>query len=142
MNISELELKRNFILRVDHDAELIRYITRFSRENKIKIGAFEAIGALKEAKLGFYNQSTHEYQEIPVNNPCEISSCIGNISLKDGKPFTHAHAVLSGESGEVKAGHLIEGRVFAAEIYMNELKGDKLERQHDTVTDLTLWEIK
>lgn len=141
MTAAELNLERNFVIRAEHDSDLIQYITQFAEDNKINIGTFTAIGALKNAKLGYYGQKEHEYQEMKITSPHEIASCIGNISLKDGKPFVHAHAVLADESGETKAGHLIEGTVFAAEIHLHELKGVKLERKHDDVTDLSLWEI-
>jgi hypothetical protein len=99
------------------------------------------IGAVKSAKLGFYDQEKHEYNEIIVDSPHEIATCIGNVSLKNGKPFVHAHAVLADKSGKTKAGHLIEATVFAAEIYLCELKGKKLAREHDEETGLSLWKI-
>jgi hypothetical protein len=67
---------------------------------------------------------------------------VGNISVKDGRPFVHAHAVLADKNGNTKAGHLLEGTVFAAEVYLRELKGAKLERKYDEVTGLSLWETR
>jgi predicted DNA-binding protein with PD1-like motif len=96
---------------------------------------------LKNAKVGFYDQKKHEYSETLLLTPQEIASCIGNVSIKDGKAFVHAHAVLADQNDNVKAGHLLEGKVFAAEIHLTELVGEKLERKHDPVTGLSLWEI-
>ncbi|KXB00348.1 hypothetical protein AKJ48_03610 [candidate division MSBL1 archaeon SCGC-AAA261O19] len=142
MTAAELDLGRNFVIRAEHDSDIIQYIIKFAEDNEIEIGTFMAIGALKNAKLGFYNQKEHEYQEMEIASPHEIASCLGNISLKDKKPFVHAHAVLADESGETRAGHLIGGTVFAAEIHLRELKGPKLERKHDDVTDLSLWKME
>jgi len=97
---------------------------------------------LKRARLGFYDQKNHEYREIKIDSPHEMASCIGNISLKDGEPFVHAHVVLADEAGNTKAGHLLEGIVFAAEVHLRRLEGPKLERKHDEVTGLSLWEVK
>jgi predicted DNA-binding protein with PD1-like motif len=130
------------MVRVKHNSNFIQYISKLARKEKIFIATFTAVGALKWAKLGFYSQVKQEYQEIKLDSPFEIACCIGNISLKDGKPFVHAHAVLADKNGNTKAGHLIEGKVFAAEVHLRELKGSELERKYDEVTGLSLWEIK
>jgi hypothetical protein len=69
-------------------------------------------------------------------------SCVGNVSLSDGKPFVHAHVVLADERGSTKAGHLVEGIVFAAEVHLRRLEGLKLERKYDKATGLWLWEAE
>ena len=84
----------------------------------------------------------HEYREIKIDSPHELASCAGNISLKDGEPFVHVHVVLADEAGNTKAGHLLEGIVFAAEVHLRQLEGPKLERKYDEVTGLSLWEVK
>lgn len=137
----EFHLNRNLIIRVEYGSDLIRFITKIAEENRIITATFTAVGALKHAKLGFYDQRKHEYYPITIDAPHEIASCIGNISLRDGKSFVHAHAVLSDDAGNVKAGHLLEGVVFAAEVHIHELQGPKLERKHDETTGLYLWDI-
>ena len=102
---------------------------------------FTAIGALKNAKIGFYDQEKHEYLETSLLAPQEIASCVGNISTKNGKLFVHAHTALSDRDGNTKARHLLEGKVFAAEIHLTELVGEKLVRKDDKVTGLSLWDI-
>ena len=141
MTFTEFELGNFLLIRAKHDLDLIQFITEIVEKKGIIVAAFTAIGALKRAKLEFYDQKKHEYREIKVDSPREIASCIGNISVKNGKPFVHAHAVLADEEGNTKAGHLVEGTVFAAEIHLCELKGIKLERKHDEITNLSLWEI-
>jgi predicted DNA-binding protein with PD1-like motif len=138
----KLDVRRNYFVRVEHDADLVKYVAEFSAENNIELGSFTAIGALKSAKLGFYDQKKHEYLEVEQPFPCEIASCVGNISLKNGEVFVHAHVVLADGEGGIKAGHLLEGKVFAAEVHIAELLGEKLERDHDKVTGLSLWKLK
>lgn len=138
----KLKYIRSFLIRAEHGSDLIRFILEFSEKEMITTATFSAIGALKSAKLGFYNQVNHEYKEIMINEPSEIVSCVGNISIKDGKSFIHAHIVLSDENGNTKAGHLFEAIVFASEIHLNEFKGPKLERKIDDVTGLSLWDIE
>jgi hypothetical protein len=142
MGFAEFNLKKNLLVRAEHNSDLIQFITRIAEEKGITLAEFTAIGALKRAQLGFYDQEKHRYHEIMVDSPHEIASCIGNISVKDGKSFVHAHVVLAGEDGTTKAGHLIEGIVFAAEVHLRELEGVKLERKHDEETGLSLWEVE
>jgi predicted DNA-binding protein with PD1-like motif len=133
---------RNFLVRVEHDSDLIQFVTELAEKEKIVIATITAVGALKQAKLGFYDQENHEYHEIRIDSPHEIACCVGNISIKDGRPFIHAHAVLADKNGNTKAGHLLKGTVFAAEVHLRELKGAELERKYDNVTGLSLWETK
>jgi predicted DNA-binding protein with PD1-like motif len=141
MSSRELGVGRNFIVRAEHDSDLIKSVTELAKKNGIATATFTAIGALKHAKLGFYDQNKHEYLETIFSTPQEIASCIGNVSTKDDDPFVHAHSVLADQNGNTNAGHLLEGKVFAAEIHLTELIGKKLERKHDSVTGLSLWEI-
>ncbi len=141
MRFSKRSTGRVLFVRVEHDAELIQFIKNLAIEQKISVAAFTAIGAFKSAVLDYYDQKTHRYTDHEVNQPCELVSCIGNISLKDGTPFVHAHAVLSDSSGNTNGGHLKTGMVFAAEIHMFELRGDTVERKLDIVTGLSLWDL-
>ena len=141
MPFAELHLKRSLIIRAEQNSELLQFINKIAEEAKITTATFTAIGALKYAKIGFYDQEKHEYQQITLDSPHEIASCLGNISIKDGKPFIHAHVVLANEAGSVKAGHLLEGVIFASEIHLYELKGPKLERNYDEATGLSLWNL-
>jgi predicted DNA-binding protein with PD1-like motif len=129
-------------VRVEHDSDLIQFVTELVEREKIVVAALTAVGALKRARLGFYNQEKHEYEAIMVDSPNEIACCVGNISMKDGQPFVHAHAVLADKNGNTKAGHLLEGTVFAAEVHLRELKGAVLERKPDKLTGLSLWKTK
>ena len=140
MGYAKFDLGRNFLVRAEYDSDLVQFITELAEGKGIIAATFTAIGALKRAKLGFYDQEKHEYQEITLDSPHEIASCVGNVSVKDGRPFVHAHAVLADKNGNTKAGHLLEGIVFAAEVHLRELKGANLERKYDKVTGLSLWE--
>jgi predicted DNA-binding protein with PD1-like motif len=54
----------------------------------------------------------------------------------------HAHAVRADKNGNTKAGHFIEGTVFAAEVHMRELKETEMKRKYGKVTGLSIWRIK
>jgi predicted DNA-binding protein with PD1-like motif len=138
----EYDTSKELLVRLRHDVDLVQSITELARSEGIEAGSFTAIGALKHARLGYYDQKNHEYREIKIDSPHEMASCAGNISLKEGKPFIHAHVVLADEVGNTKAGHLLEGIVFAAEVHLHQLKGPRLERKYDEATGLSLWEVE
>lgn len=142
MQFSEFNPGRRFICRLPHNKDLITSIETFAKENKIEMAVFSAIGAVSSVTFGFYDQKQQVYISSTQNKPYEIASCQGNISLKDGKPFAHVHAVLADEDGKSISGHIFsETLVFAGEIDIQELKGNPFHRKHDQTTGLMLWDI-
>ena len=122
--------------------DLLEELTKVTTERNVKLGRIEAIGAVQKARIGFYNQETRIYQFISFNHPLEITNLIGNISLKDGNPFVHAHITLSDESGKSYGGHLAPGTVvFACEFFLEAFDGSALNRCFDEETGLPLWSI-
>ncbi|MFU8796345.1 MAG: PPC domain-containing DNA-binding protein [Dehalococcoidia bacterium] len=127
------------ILSLNPGSDLVKSITEIARDTGIEAGSLVAIGALKQAKLGYYDQNKNRYREIKVDSPTEIASCAGNISIRSGEPFAHIHVVLADSDGKTKAGHLLEGIVFVAEVHLRTLQGPKLERKYDATSGLWLW---
>jgi hypothetical protein len=141
-DVFEFTGNKELMVRLKYDADLIQSITELARSKRIEAGSFTAIGALKSARLAYYDQRGHEYRETRVDSACELASCTGNISIKDGMPFAHIHVVLADDAGNTRAGHLLEGIVFAAEVHLRQLEGPKLERKYDEVTGLSLWKAE
>jgi hypothetical protein len=139
-HVFEYDCSKDLMVRLKPDAEVVQSILQLARIKEIDAGSFTAIGALKRAKLGYYDQKNRKYREMVFEAPHELVSCVGNLSLSEGKPFVHAHVVLADDKGNTRAGHLLEGIVFAAEVHLRQLEGPKLERKLDEVTNLWLWE--
>lgn len=142
MRSAEFKPGRFLLGRLEHDSEVMKSITDFARAKKVRTGTFTLVGAVKRAKLAYYDQREKKYRVIELQGPHEIASCAGNISTHRGKPFVHAHAVLADERGNTRAGHLLEAQVFAAELHLRELLGPEVERVQDEVTGLALWEFE
>jgi uncharacterized protein len=130
---------RSFLARLDSEAEIVGQITDLAKDMGIEAAFISAIGALARADLGYYDQAAREYHVIPVDEPVELAACSGNISLFEGRPFVHAHAVLANGRGRSWAGHLVRGTIFAAEVYLQEFSGLPLKRVPDSITGLKLW---
>lgn len=135
--------KRTFIGNIPKGSDLYEAISTIALHEDIRIGKLTAIGAVTEAVIGFYDQNKNEYLKIHLSSEHEILQCSGNISLKDGKPFVHAHIILSNKDGSVFGGHLMNGtKVFACELVIDEYGGEDLKREKDNSTNLFLWKDK
>jgi predicted DNA-binding protein with PD1-like motif len=126
--------------RLAHDSDVVAELTRICAEKGISAGRVEVIGAVKRARVGFYDQAARQYRYRDFDEPMEILSAVGNISMKDGAPFVHAHVTLGDGSDRAWGGHLCEGTiVFAAEFRIEELLDVTLSRVPDETTGLALW---
>lgn len=141
---NKYSIKEVFMGKGDYDADLLGQINQFCQQNNIRCGMVNAIGAIKNLKLGYYKQDVKQYVTLDENlsnkGPFEIISCNGNISLKDGKPFCHLHIVASDREGKCFGGHLLpDVKIFALEFIIYSFEGDELKRGIDEVTKLPLW---
>lgn len=141
MKAQARQRRRSFLFRLPYGEDLLLILKRFCNENEITQGTLAVIGAVQRATVGYYDQEAREYRANSFDQPMEIVSCIGNISLLEGKPFVHAHIVLADKEGRpAAAGHLMEGAIiFAGEAFVQELIGEPLIREFDEQTSLPLW---
>ncbi|MDP6525934.1 MAG: DNA-binding protein [Kiritimatiellia bacterium] len=123
--------------------DLLEELTGICAESEISLGRVEALGAVQKARVGFYNQETRTYEFHELDRSLEIASLVGNVSLKDGKPFVHAHVTLTDETGKAWGGHLAPGTVvFACEFILEAFDGPAFKRGPDEETGLPLWSMK
>lgn len=123
-------------------ADLLEFLTEVARRHDIRAGAYNFLGAVSEARVAFYDFENRVYEEIVRSEHLELVSGIGNVSLRDGEIFVHAHVSFSDRRGAMFGGHLNPGTIIlAGEFTLWELRGEPLERAHDPVTGLNLWHI-
>jgi len=121
--------------------DLLEELTRLCQKHDIRLGRIEAIGAVKKACVGFYDQEARTYKFNTIDQPMEIISMIANISIKDDEPFVHAHVTLIDQTGKTHGGHLAPGTIiFACEFVIEAFNGPTLNRTLDKETGLPLWE--
>ena len=140
--IREVKAVKMFMGKLKCGADLLEEITRICVDKNIHLGRVEALGAVKKARLGYYNQKEREYHFYELDQTLEITSLVGNVSIKDGAPIVHAHVTFSDKDGHAYGGHLAPGTiVFACEIVIQVLDGPKFERRLDQETGLPLWNM-
>jgi predicted DNA-binding protein with PD1-like motif len=139
----EREVKPDRILmgNLDIGQDLLEALEGICRTHQIRLGHLWAIGAVQRACIGYYDQQKTEYLYQQIDRPLEITGLIGNISLKDGLPFIHAHLTLGDSGGLVFGGHLASGTVlFACEYMIQIFKGPEFNRTFQRKTGLSLWD--
>ena len=128
--------------KLTHDADLLKELTSVCEKEGIRLGCVQAIGAVKKARLGFYDQQQRKCCFLEIDENLEITALIGNISIRDGKPMVHSHITLSDSKGRSFGGHLSDGTiVFACEFIITTCTGPDYFRDYDEETGLPLWKI-
>jgi hypothetical protein len=136
----EAKAGRAFAGRLDTGSDLVAEIERFCLEREITAAQVTVVGAVRRARYAYYEQTDHRYLELETDTHHEIVGFLGNVSLRDDKPFLHAHATFADASGATVGGHLLRGiEVFAAEVMIREMRDVSLIRLHDEETGLALW---
>lgn len=140
MDYRQVESAREFVCRLSHGEDWRGQIESFAAEEDVDAAFFFGLGAVQDAEVYYYDQSDLEYRSVAFDEPLEVAACVGNVSLLEGEPFAHTHAVLSRRDGETLAGHLNRATTFAGELHVRAFD-TTLERVRDDVTDLDLWEL-
>ncbi|OIB55577.1 PPC domain-containing DNA-binding protein [Natrialba sp. SSL1] len=138
MNHRAVDTDAEYVARLDTGADWRAEIESLADEVAADAAWFSALGAVQDAELWFYDQDECEYYPIEFDEPLEVASCVGNVSLLEGERFAHTHAVLSDPDGTTYAGHLNEATVWAGEVHMRVFE-EGLEREYDETTELDLW---
>ena len=131
---------RAFVGRLETGSDLVQEIERFCAEQGITAAQVTVIGAMRRARYAYYEQGDQRYRELESATHHELVGFVGNVSLRDGRPFLHAHATFADADGSTVGGHLLPGcEVFAGEVMIRELGDVSLVRMHDEETGLALW---
>ena len=102
-----------FYLVFDQGEEVVSLLTRFCEEQEVHWATFQAIGAVEDVEIGYYDLEAREYYFREEEGPFEVANMTGNVAEINQGPTVHAHAVLSrcDESLECLGGHLKSARV-------------------------------
>jgi uncharacterized protein len=136
----ELGAGRGFVGRLPTGSDLVEEIERHCAEQSILAAQVTVIGAVRRAAFAYFEQHDRRYRELSSETHHEIVGFTGNVSLRDDRPFLHAHATFADDSGACVGGHLLRGcEVFVAEVMIREITGVELIRHPDADTGLALW---
>jgi predicted DNA-binding protein with PD1-like motif len=140
MKTAQGRIARTIVARLERGEDLYASLTKLVREGDIRNGCFQVMGALGRGKVGIFEGG--EYEWVSHEGPLEISSCVGNIAVKEGEPFVHCHAVLNDHRGTILGGHVGEGCIAdpTAEVHVQVYEGE-VTRRFDEESNLWLLDI-
>ena len=130
-----------YVVSIDNHQNLMEALTAFCLETGILAAEVSGIGAVNSATLRFLNPATKAYVDRTFEEQMEISSLVGNVSEKDGKPYLHLHVNLGRSDYSVVGGHMLDCHINGAcEVFVTRI-GCRLGRRFDPETGLNLYEF-
>ena len=82
------------------------------KKEKIATARLEAIGGVRQLRLAYFNHEAKKYEEHEFKEFLEVTSLLGNVTTKEGKPFLHIHGTFGKRDLSVVAGHVVSATVF------------------------------
>ena len=74
----------------------------------------QAIGAVDRAVVGLYDVGEKVYHKKEFTEPMELTSLLGTVTEKDGKPYLHVHITASRRDYTCVGGHLLDAKISGA----------------------------
>ena len=97
------------------------------------------IGAIENPEIGFYSMRDKSYHRKKFIGEYELTSLIGNITLKESKPFAHTHITFSDTDYHVFGGHLFDAQITAAGEFIMHVNKNEITREMNKDIGLPLW---
>ncbi len=116
-------------------------LSELLEKERIVGGFVTGLGAVSEAVLGYYDRARKDYDRVEFPEEMEIASAAGTLSLLDGKPHVHLHAVLSDRECQARGGHLFSATAAATVELFIQISENPIERTPDEETGLSLWRV-
>ena len=128
------QVGKDHFIYIEKNEKVMDTLTRFCIDKGISNAKLSGIGAVKETEIGAYDTIKKEYIRKQYSDILELVSFEGNITLKDGSPFPHAHVVLSDHNMSTAGGHLFETTVAAVgEFFLMEFDNDAYRELNEDV---------
>ncbi len=99
------------------------------------------LGAVSSATVSYWNGETKEYEQHELDDQMEVVSLIGNVSIKEGEPFTHIHVTLGRRDLSIVGGHFNDAVVRPnLELWLRP-EADAVERTLDAACGLYVMKL-
>ncbi len=106
------------IVRPELTEDIVECLKKLMEEENLLSASVVGIGGTSDAVIGLYDLKKKAYDHVHVQKFSEITSVVGNLSRKNGKPYVHVHVTLYNEDG-LLGGHLVSATISAtAELYV------------------------
>ncbi len=136
-----MEYKRTpdqVLVRLDDGDEIVACLKSICKKEGIESAMVSGIGSARKAEIAHYDTKEKRFNTKKFEGMLEIVSLSGNITQRDGEPYTHMHICISRNDYSTLSGHLMSAEVYpTCEIVVFPYSA-KIERKHDELTGLNL----
>jgi len=145
MKVSEGQIGRVFVIRLEDGDMMPTCIERFAEENGISIGHVILVGGIGGGEVVVGPRRSEERPPEPMLLPIDGAHEVVGVGVlapdEDGKPILHIHAAL-GRSGQTMTGCLRQGVTtwLVAEAILYEITGASAARIRDEDSGFALLE--
>ncbi|MDP6852553.1 MAG: DNA-binding protein [Candidatus Marinimicrobia bacterium] len=112
---------------------------KFAVDEGIRCAWLNGIGALEDPEIGYFSSETKSYHRQQFKGEYELTSLMGNITMKDGKQFSHTHITISDTECRVFGGHLFEAKIALAGEFIMQPGSGELNRKLNADMGLSVW---
>jgi hypothetical protein len=128
-------------VRLDMGEDVHAALVGVAEREGIGGGFVTALGAVRDATLGYYDVERKDYDRRSFSEEMEIASASGTVARLEGKPYFHLHAVLSDRQCRAFGGHLFSAKAAATVEVQITISATPIERTPDEATGLKLWRV-
>jgi predicted DNA-binding protein with PD1-like motif len=127
------------LVSLERGEDLVEGLHRALADLGLRAGTVQVIGALERATVGYWDPEAKRYRTTTTGH-VEICAGLGNVSIRDGRPWIHLHLALSGPDGTCVGGHALEGcTAYVVEASFRALGGAPPVRREDPGRGLKVW---
>jgi hypothetical protein len=101
-----------YVVVCDPGDEAMSSLRQFARSERLEASQVTGVGGFERATVGWFDRKARQFRPIPVDEPCEVLSLIGDVAEGQDGPGLNIHVVLGLSDGTTRGGHLLEGLVF------------------------------
>lgn len=102
------------LIRIDQGEEVTEALLAFALQSEIGSASLSGCGGLEDVQLGYFHADSGEYVSRPLpSGLLELVSLTGTLTVEDGDPSLHVHAVVADDDLRCYGGHLLGATVAA-----------------------------
>ena len=130
------------MLRIDKGEYINKTILDVASFYNLKFGWINGLGAIMDPELGYYDLKNKEYLKKTIIGEFELTSLVGNLTLKEGDLFVHSHITFSDIHFNAYGGHLFDCKIAVAGEFVIFRSSAKINRLYDDEIGLYTWSCK
>ena len=123
-----------YVVVCDQGDEAVSVLGQFARAERLEACQVTAVGGFERAVVGWFDRAAKQFRHIPIDQPAEVLSLIGDVAEGQDGPSMNLHVVLGLSDGTTRGGHLIEGHVFPTlEVILREAPAELRRVMHPDI---------